>query len=183
VFRPEPRIPFVPALREQVLALVGSINQPQISVPGRAAEPASGHLCVLRNGNGSVSVFVGFHLLLSGVNVVYVHEPPQLAAAAAGDARQEAIQLLESMGFMLDDLRFEALAPAAQEELLRKVPLFSPAGPAPAPVAAAAPKAAPPRPAPAVAAPAPAPAAAPAPASPAASGAASVALGRLLASF
>jgi hypothetical protein len=136
VFRPEPRIPFVPALREQVLALVASINQPLVSVPGKPAQPAQGHLCVLRNGNGSASVYVNFHLQ-SGENVVYVHEPPQIPPAQVDAVRQEAVHLLESMGFMLDDLRFAQLPPAAQDEALRKVPLFAAAKAAqPAPSAA-----------------------------------------------
>jgi hypothetical protein len=136
VFRPEPRISHVPALREQVAALVASINQPLVSVPGKPAQAARGHLCVLRNGNGTLSVYVSFHLE-SGENVVYVHEPPQLPPAGVEGAQQEGLQLLESMGFILDDLRFANLPAAAQQETLKRVPLFSapkPArDPAPAP--------------------------------------------------
>ena len=135
MYRHEPRIPFVPALREQVVRLVGSINQPLVSVPGRPAQAAAGHLCLLRNGNGSLSVFVGFHLPDSGENVVYVHEPSQLAPGAVDGAVDEGLQLLESMGFILDDLRFDALAAAAQEELVRATPLFSAPRQAAAPAA------------------------------------------------
>jgi hypothetical protein len=129
VFRPEPRIPYVPVLRDQVARLVASINQPLVSVPGKPAQSAQGHLCAVRNGNGSVSVFVSFHLE-SGENVVYVHDPPQIAAAQLEAACDEGLQLLETMGFMLDDLRFAQLSAAAQDAAIQKVPLFAPPKPA-----------------------------------------------------
>ncbi|HET7754613.1 MAG TPA: hypothetical protein VFK85_11950 [Anaeromyxobacteraceae bacterium] len=133
MFRPEPRIAFLPALREQVSALLESINQPQIQIPGRAAQAAIGHLCGVRNGNGTSSVYVSLHLPATGENVVYVHEPHDLDPAAYAEAERDGLAFLESMGFMLDDLQFENLAPDAQAETLRRVPLF--AAPAAAPSA------------------------------------------------
>lgn len=129
MFRPEPRIPYLPVSREQVSALIEGINQPQIQIPGRAAQPALGHLCSVRNANGTSSVYVSLHLPASGENVVYVHDPHELTPEAYADAEREGFSFLESMGFILDDLQFRNLAPEAQAETLRRVPLFTaPAG-------------------------------------------------------
>ncbi|BDG06212.1 hypothetical protein [Anaeromyxobacter oryzae] len=138
MFTPEPSLTHVPALREQVVAIVESINQPQVSIPGKPSQGVSGHLCGIRNGSGSFSIFVGLHLPKSGENVIYLHERRQLTTAE--EYRQveiEGLQFLESMGFMLDNLNFRNLSPAAQDETLARIPLFSP--PRPAAAAAAAP--------------------------------------------
>jgi hypothetical protein len=125
MFRPEPRIPYLPVSREQVSALIEGINQPQIQIPGRAAQPAVGHLCSVKNGNGTCSVYVSLHLPASGENVVYVHDPHELTPDAYAEAEHEGLSFLESMGFMLDDLQFRKLAPQAQDETLRRIPLFT----------------------------------------------------------
>ncbi len=138
MFSPEPSLAFVPAVREQVVAVVESINQPQVSVPGRPAQPTVGHLCGLRNGNGTFSIYVGIHLPKTGENVVYVHERRQLSVEQYRDVEVEGLQFLESMGFMLDNLNFRNLDPAQQDQVLRRIPLLAaPGASAPAPAAPA----------------------------------------------
>ncbi len=137
MFTPEPSLTHVPALREQVVAIIESINQPQVSIPGKPAQAVFGHLCGIRNGNGSFSIFVGLHLPKSGENVIYLHERRQLTTAE--EYRQveiEGLHFLESMGFMLDNLNYRNLAPEAQDQTIARIPLFSPPRP-PAGAAAA----------------------------------------------
>ena len=134
MFKPEPAITHVPATREQVVAIVESINQPQVSIPGKAPQACAAHLCGVRNPNGTFSIFVALHLPKSGENVVYVHDRPQIGVESYRDVEVEALQFLESMGFMLDNLNFRNLGAEAQEQTLRRIPLFSP--PRPPPVAA-----------------------------------------------
>lgn len=125
-FMPEPSIGWIPATREQVVAVVESINQPQVSIPGKAPQQVSGHLCAVRNGNGSFSIYVGLHLTKTDENVVYVHDRRQLAVEQYRDTEVEALQFLESMGFMLDNLNFRNLSAEAQEQTMKRIPLFSP---------------------------------------------------------
>jgi hypothetical protein len=125
VFKPEPSIAWVPAVREQVIAIVESINQPQVSVPGKEPQQVSGHLVGLRNGNGTLSIYVGIHLPQSGENVVYVHDRRQLTAEEYRDVEAEGLHFLESMGFMLDNLNFQNLSRDVQEDTLRRVALLS----------------------------------------------------------
>ncbi len=140
VFRPDPTIAFVSAAREQVVALIESINQPQISIPGKLPQVAQGHLCGLRSANG-FSVYVSLHLTQSAENVVYAHEPREFPLEAYLAAEAEGVHFLESMGFMLDNLNFRALAAELQESIFKRVPLFTPPKPragaaAPEPAAA-----------------------------------------------
>jgi hypothetical protein len=124
-FKPEPSITWIPASREQVVAIVESINQPQVSVPGKAPQQVTGHLCGIRNANGSFSIYVALHLPKTGENVVYVHGRSTLGVDEYRDVEVEGLQFLESMGFMLDNLNFRNLAPEVQEATLKRIPLFS----------------------------------------------------------
>lgn len=138
MFKPEPSITWVPAKREQVVAVVESINQPQVSIPGKASQQVFGHLVGIRNANGTFSIYVALHLPKSGENVVYVSERRQLTVEEYREVEIEGLQFLESMGFMLDNLNFRNLAPEGQEQTLKRIPLFSQQRP---PAAAAVPAA------------------------------------------
>ncbi len=129
MFKPEPAITWIPAVREQVVAVIESINQPQVSIPGKASQQVFGHLVGLRNGNGSFSIYVALHLPKSGENVVYVHDRRQLTVDEYREVEVEGLQFLESMGFMLDNLNYRNMAPAMQDATLKRVPLFSPPRP------------------------------------------------------
>jgi hypothetical protein len=129
VFTPEPSIQFVPSTREQVVAIIEAINQPQISIPGKEPQAVQGVLCSLRNANGSFSIVVALHLPRTGENVIYLHEKRQLSAEEYREVQDAGLHFLESMGFMLDNLNFRNMTPALQDETMKRLPLFSPARP------------------------------------------------------
>ena len=129
MFTPDPSILYVPATREQVVAVIEGINQPQVSIPGKAPQGVSGHLCGVRNANGTFSIYVALHLPKSGENVVYLHEHHQLTADDYRAVQDEGLAFLESMGFMLDNLNYRNMAPALQDATLKRLPLFSPPRP------------------------------------------------------
>jgi len=124
VFEPDPGIRYIPASREQVVALVESINQPQVSIPGKEPQAVQGFLCGLRNQNGSFSIFVSLYLPKSGENVVYASERREVGMEEYRDVEVEGLHFLESMGFMLDNLNFRNLAEPQQVETLKRVPVF-----------------------------------------------------------
>jgi len=126
VFRPDPRLTHVPAATDQVVAVIESINQPQVSIPGKQPQTVQAHLVGLRNRNGTFSIFAGLYLPLSGENVVYAHEREEIPLEAYREVEAEGLHFLESMGFMLDNINFRNLSPEGQAQVLRRVPLFSP---------------------------------------------------------
>lgn len=131
MFQPDPSISFIPATREQVVALIESINQPQISIPGKTSQIVQGYLCGLRNPNATFSIVIVLVLHKSGEKVVYVHDKKQLTLEAYRDVEIEGLHFLESMGFMLDNLNFRNMAPALQDATLQRIPLFSASPPRP----------------------------------------------------
>jgi len=126
LFQPDPGIRFIPATREQVVALVESINQPQVSIPGKPPQTVQGYLCGLRNPSGTFSIFVGIYLPKSGESVVYLHPRRELSLEEYREVEIEGLHFLESMGFMLDNLNFRNMGPTQQAETLKRVPLFHP---------------------------------------------------------
>jgi hypothetical protein len=137
VFEPQASLTQLSATREQVVAVVESINQPQVSVPGRPPQPLSCHLLGLRSGDGTLEIVVALHLTRTGENVVYLHPQRRLTVEQYRDVELEGLQFLESMGFMLDNLNFRNLEPGQQEQVLRRIPLLAAPGAAPAPAAPA----------------------------------------------
>jgi hypothetical protein len=129
MFRPEESITHVPVTKEQVVAIVESINQPQVSIPGKASQQTSGWLVGIRNANGTFSIFVGLHLAKTGENVIYLDENRHITLEAYRDLEVEGLHFLESMGFMLDNLNFRNLAASAQDETMKRIPLFQPPRP------------------------------------------------------
>ncbi|GEJ58072.1 hypothetical protein [Anaeromyxobacter diazotrophicus] len=132
MFQPDESLGYLPASREQVVSLLESINQPQISIPGKAAQTAQAYLCGLRNADGSFAVFASLFLSAAGENVIYAHAPPRLPGGQYAAAESEGRQFLESMGFILDDLNFRGMAPEQQALAMERVPLFSAPRAAPA---------------------------------------------------
>jgi hypothetical protein len=136
VFQPDKNLRCVPAARERVVALVESINQPQISVPGRPAQAVQGYLVGQRNPGGSFSVYVVLSLAVSAENVVYLSDNREVPIEEYRALEVEGLQFLESMGFMLDNLNFRGMTPELQEKTLKRVAAFG----VPPPPSAAAPR-------------------------------------------
>src|SRR5574341_592118 len=135
MFQPEPSITHVPVTKEQIVAVVESINQPQVSIPGKAPQQVAGWLVGIRNANGTFSIFVGLHLAKTAENVIYLHENRHVAVEAYRELEIEGLHFLESMVFMLDNLNFRNLGAGAQDETMKRIPLFHPPRP-PSPASA-----------------------------------------------
>ncbi|MHB1846849.1 MAG: hypothetical protein ACYCWW_18670 [Deltaproteobacteria bacterium] len=125
MFSIDPKLSHLSAKREQIVAILESVNQPIVAIPGKAPQPVQAHVCGLRNPNATFSIYI--YLLLAQTNdqVVYVYSDPQFPLEHYRDAEAEALQFVESMGFMVENLNFRTQPPEAQEEILARVPAFS----------------------------------------------------------
>jgi hypothetical protein len=116
----------IPATREQVVAVLESINQPHVVLPGKAPQAAQAYLCGLRNPNATFSVFVYLLLKQSHEPVIYLGTERQFPLEHYREAEAEAITFVESMGFMMENTHFRNQPAEAQEDLLKRIPAFSP---------------------------------------------------------
>src|SRR5258708_32076338 len=130
MFTIDERLKGLPALKEQVVALYESLNQPHLAIPGRAAGPAKAYILGLRGPSG-FAVFVYLYLPGSGECAVYMPSNRTATPEQYQSEEAEAQAFVESMGFMMDNVNFRARTPAEQDEIVRTWPPFQRA-PAPA---------------------------------------------------
>lgn len=109
---------------EQVVAVIESINSPNISIPDVGTEPTNAYIVGLRLPSGAFTVAVYLHLLHSNRACIYAAEPLEAPLEGYSDLEAEAIQFAESMGFMLDNLNFRAQPPDQVARLVETLPFF-----------------------------------------------------------
>ena len=123
MFSIDERLKGLPAVRDQVVALHESLNQPHLAVPGRQAGPAQAFILGLRGPNG-FAVFVYLFMPQSRECAVYVPSNRSVAPEQYEAEEAEAIGFTESMGFIMDNVNFRGRPPAEQDQLIRTLPVF-----------------------------------------------------------
>jgi hypothetical protein len=131
VYQIDPKLKYLSATREQVVAVVESINQPQVIIPGRGPQAAQAYVAGLRNANASFSIFIYLWMSQSKEAVIYSYHQREFALEDYREAESEALHFVESMGFMMENLNFRNLSPEAQKEVFERVPVFAAAQRAP----------------------------------------------------
>lgn len=109
---------------DQVVAVIESINTPNIAIPGMSTEPVAAYIVGIRLLSGNFTVAIYLHLLHSNTACIYAADPLEVPLEGYSDLEAEAIQFTESMGFMLDNLNFRAQPPEQIARLIETLPLF-----------------------------------------------------------
>ena len=122
----DPRLNHVPAKREHVVTLMESINQPLVNIPTHGTAPTGAFILGTRNEHGYFTVFVYLYQPESKAVVLYVSEPRNLTPEQYEEEEAEALRFVESMGFLIDDVRFSTLNGSEQEAVMARVPMFRP---------------------------------------------------------
>ncbi len=106
----------------RVLRLQRSFNRIQVALPGFPSQEATAYLCAFGSARG-VRVAAVLHLHLSDRLAIYLNDDGEVADRRAATVLSEGVAFVESMGFMLDDLHFQAMAPEEREALWGSLPL------------------------------------------------------------
>jgi hypothetical protein len=109
---------------EQVVAVIESINAPNISIPEIGTEPTKAYLVGVRLPAGSFTVFCYLLQLESMRPIIYLSDPPEVSIDEYPVLEGDAIQFAESMGFMLDNMNFRARPPEEMMALAEQLPFF-----------------------------------------------------------
>lgn len=109
---------------ENVVAVIESINEPNISIPELGTEPTKAYLVGFAGPSGGYGIFC--YLLFRDTNrpIIYISNPPEVAFEQYGILEADAIQFAESMGFMLDNMNFRAQPAEVQQRLIQELPFF-----------------------------------------------------------
>jgi len=123
MFELDSRQSWVEAQPQEVVYLATSINRPAVAPPARAPESAQAYICSLRKREG-VYVFIYLHLMSSNSGLLYRWSKGAVRNEMVPALQQNAMEFTESMGFMMDDLRFSELPPEQQGEVFSQTPVF-----------------------------------------------------------
>ncbi len=119
-----PELKSIQTSNDQIVAIIESINNPMVAAAGKPLEPAKAFIMGVRNASGLFSVYVYLHLLQSKECLIYLHDPAEIPMESYHDIELEALQFVESMGFMVDNLNFRNLPDDQRNELMQRLPLF-----------------------------------------------------------
>ncbi len=114
----------IKAQQDQIVAIIESINNPLVAAAGKPLEPAKVYIMGVRNPSGSFSIYIYLHLLQSKECLIYLHDPPEVSRDDYHETEMEALQFVESMGFMVDNTNFRKMSPEHQSALLARLPMF-----------------------------------------------------------
>lgn len=109
---------------ESVVAIIESINTPNISIPELGAEPTKAYLVGVATPAGGFGIFCYLLFLDSNMPIIYISNPPEVSFDQYGALEGDAIQFAESMGFMLDNLNFRAQPPEIAARMVETLPFF-----------------------------------------------------------
>ena len=124
MFQPNPALTHIAADRSQVVALIESINHPHIGVPGYDPQVTHAYVVGVRRHDGLFDLFVYLYLTEDQRAVVYTHTGGPVDLAHYPEVEAEALNFVESMGFMVDNANFRSLPPEQQQALMQSVPCF-----------------------------------------------------------
>ena len=124
MFDINPEIKSIQVGRENIVTIIESINSPMVAAANKPLEPAKAFIIGQRNASGLFSIYIYLHLLQSKECMIYLHDPPEIPMESYHDTELEALQFVESMGFMVDNVNFRNLAPEQQATLMEEMPMF-----------------------------------------------------------
>ena len=109
---------------DRVVAIIESINSPNISIPDVGTEPTKAYLVGVATPAGGYGIFC--YLLFTETNtpIIYISNPPEVSFEQYGILEADAIQFAESMGVMLDNMNFRAQPADVQARLVEQLPFF-----------------------------------------------------------
>jgi hypothetical protein len=109
---------------DRIVAVIESINTPNISVPEAGTQPTKSYIIGAATPTGQFSLYVYLLLLETNHPIVYVSDTPEVSLDEFGNLEAEAIQFAESMGFMLDNMNLRARPPEEQAQILAALPFL-----------------------------------------------------------
>jgi hypothetical protein len=122
MFQLLPGRPVLPLTADAVVAVIESINTPQVSIPDAGSEPAKTFLVSCLVPSGNICLFWYLLYLETNRPLLYVAEVGEMAIQSYPQVESNAISFVEGMGFMLDNLHFRNRPPAEQISMLQAFP-------------------------------------------------------------
>jgi len=121
-----PEIKVIQISPDQIVALIMSINTAMVAAEGKPLQPTTAVIVGSRNPSGGFSLFIYLYLAQSEECLVYATDPLDFTLEQYREFEMEALQFVETMGFMMENLHFRKMTPERQATTLRDLPIFYP---------------------------------------------------------
>jgi hypothetical protein len=109
---------------DRIIAIIESINAPNIAIPDVGTEPTRAWLIGCLTPAGGACIFCCLLPTESGHPAFYISNPPETTLDRYSALEHESIQFVESMGFLLDNLNFRARPAHEVAMLIETLPFF-----------------------------------------------------------
>ena len=109
---------------ERVVAVIESINTPNVSIPELGTEPTKAYLVGCLTPSNNYCIFCYLLFMETNRPIMWISNPPEVVLEQYGDLEGQAIAFVESMGFMLDNLNYRARPPHELMQLIEQLPFF-----------------------------------------------------------
>jgi len=124
MFVRQPAIDSLHVSSGDILLLLISLNRPMVALEDYATDEADATICTLRRESDMVSTVVHLLLQQGRTALFYTFESDPYPEDLRGPVEEEAIDFVESLGFIMDDTRFGGIGPDDQKALLER-PIFT----------------------------------------------------------
>ncbi len=124
MFEIDNTLKYVEASKDDVLEIIGSINIPLVAAADYPSEPTKAYICSLKKPKKLVVVYIYLHLIQSNIGIIYKPTEGSTPEKDYSTAKDSALEFVESMGFLMEDLAFENLSEKEKEDLMNTLPLF-----------------------------------------------------------
>jgi len=111
---------------KKVLTLIQSINQPMVAAADYPAEATQAFVVTVQASDQSIESFIYLHLTKTNQCVMYRYGDAPMMVDLMEDAETEALEFVESMGFIMDNLRYTKVDAGERAQIERDTPIFYP---------------------------------------------------------
>ncbi len=110
--------------QKRIVSLLHSINEPKIAVADRPAETTRAFVCTVEEAPKKFQIHVVLHLTRSQTKVMFSSDLELFPQEKLRTMEDEALDFVESMGFMMDNMNVPKLPPKDCQAMLKDLPIF-----------------------------------------------------------
>lgn len=114
---------FIETTAEGVLDIYTAINRSNVAVPDGAPEPAQAYIASVYS-EGVYFVYIYLYLSNTNSGLLYPWSEGGVSGEEINGIYQSAFEFTESMGFMMDDMRYRDKSPEEKAQTFAEVPSF-----------------------------------------------------------
>ena len=107
-----------------LVSVLHSINEPRIAAADRPAELTKAFVCTVATGKDELQSHIVLYLTASGLRVMYSWDTEGFDPSLQEEVEMEALDFVENMGFMMDNLNISKLSDDKRNQLLEGLPIY-----------------------------------------------------------